>query len=99
MSSQWESSLEQAEFVNRMLNDVLDVLVEADMWGSRNPAYVGKSPGKLVRMLLERIALAEAENQYLIEAIGEYAAAIAMDSSMIAVPFDVWYTKRQEAQP
>lgn len=50
--------------------------------------------------LNKRLAESERAIESLIDAAGKYGAAIAVNSSMAAVPFEIWYEKQaQEVQP
>ncbi len=60
----WEGSKEQAEYIKREHDAVLDVLIAADMW-TGNPPYRGVSAAGQVKMLVDRLATVTAERDAL----------------------------------
>lgn len=71
--SEWDGTPESAQEINRALNDVLDVLVNAGMW-TGDPPYRGKSAAEQVRMLVQRAEAAEALAAQYREWHAEYGA-------------------------
>lgn len=55
---EWDGKAESAQEINRAFNDVLDVLVDADMW-TGDPPYRGVSAAEQVKMLVQRATTAE----------------------------------------
>ena len=59
-SHEWEGSKEQAEFINRQHNAVLDVLIDAGAWTSHEP-WKGKTAAEQVKIFVDRALAAEKE--------------------------------------
>lgn len=59
-SMEWEGSKEQAEFISRQYDAVLDVLIEADAWTSHEP-WKGKTAAEQVKIFVDRAIAAEKE--------------------------------------
>ena len=59
-SMEWEGSKEQAEFINRQHDAVLDVLIDADAWTSHEP-WKGKTVAEQVKIFVDRALAAEKE--------------------------------------
>ena len=63
-AKQWEGSQEQAEFIKREHDAVLDVLIAAGMW-TGNPPYRGVNAAGQVKMLLDEIQTLRTDNTEL----------------------------------
>ena len=81
-SMEWEGSKEQAEFISRQFDAVLDVLVEADAWTSHEP-WKGKTAAEQVKIFIERAALAEARLDKLLPQYVAQMAQLLMDNDTL----------------
>ena len=83
---EWDEKAESAQEINRAFNDVLDVLVDADMW-TGDPPYRGVSAAEQVKMLVRRAEAAEAEAQAHSETCYSLAHDLAQaEAALAAVP-------------
>ncbi len=96
--TEWDGTPESAHEINRAFNDVLDVLVNANMW-TGNPPYRGKNAAEQVRMLVQRATTgSQLATDILAALTAAVARAEAAEAALTAVPdYVTYYTCAWEA--